>query len=419
MLLQTMPLSSLFSTGRSPLGRFVLDRPEMEEPQAAPEPSRPQSGVGGALSRLFGGDFDPRLSEEANARAGNRGLIASGLATLMSERPGIRGIAEGILVGQSVGQSVRDQQVKIAREEAARQKLADQQREVAGALAVGDIAAIRDVQAQLALDGRTDEAKAIGSVLGQLGVGAEAIEVDLNDGRTALINPVTSEVQAVYGTLDPVATEQIRLGDRVITHVKGEPDNVLSIDPIGVSPDKAAQLAWEREQEARKEALRASGVVTEEQSDLMDTLADDIRQDKKDSQFVADAARTLAGMPGNAASDLSLVMALTRITDPGATVRQSDVENATNIGGYSAQAQQWINRLHSQGEFSDEQRELLRNEAFRIARGRRDAWHEQMRKLRERAAVQGLPERAIETLVVDPFAGMSLNPDDPFEDMGG
>lgn len=80
--------------------------------------------LGGGLFSLFSGRDDPEISEAANRNASSDALIASGLATLTSERPGggatapLQSIAAGILAGRAQGAETRSEEVE-------KQKLAD------------------------------------------------------------------------------------------------------------------------------------------------------------------------------------------------------------------------------------------------------------------------------------------------------
>lgn len=67
--------------------------------------------IGQRLSPLWAGQADPRLSQGANAAAGQAGLTASGLATIMASAPGgltpAAAIAAGLLQGQQAAGASR------------------------------------------------------------------------------------------------------------------------------------------------------------------------------------------------------------------------------------------------------------------------------------------------------------------------
>lgn len=70
-------------------------------------------GYPAVISRLFGGQADPRLGPEANHQATQAGMLNAGLNTIMASGPGgmtpAAAIAAGILQGQGAAQQSREQ----------------------------------------------------------------------------------------------------------------------------------------------------------------------------------------------------------------------------------------------------------------------------------------------------------------------
>lgn len=80
-------------------------------PAAVPAPT-PKPGLRDILMRIFGGENDPRLTDEQNHQAGAMGVIQAGLGTIAAaQQPGASGlgsIAQGAQSGAQAGQQQRE-----------------------------------------------------------------------------------------------------------------------------------------------------------------------------------------------------------------------------------------------------------------------------------------------------------------------
>lgn len=272
------------------------DMVQAPEPLAPPiSPSLPVPGMtptgpagagagGGGLGAVFAGQDDPNLSPEENAAIKRQAIINAGLVSLMSQAPGLGGVAEGALAGQRFAAGERD--FALQRAEQARAQLSEQEvqrrRDEVGRLlsdgatfesvddAIGEIIAVDPEMAKSLVSLRsqletpdTDPPKfspvedSQGNVIGSMneqsgeffGVGGERLDelpraarvvtpnFDLVEGEDADGNPAFFRINVDSGTIAPV--EGVR--------PPGKPPTAAQLQAASSARSVGAELAIVRE----------------------------------------------------------------------------------------------------------------------------------------------------------------------------
>ncbi len=183
--------------------------------------------IGGA-GTLFGGRDDPSLSAQANRNARSDALVASGAATLLSERPGggartpIQSLAEGIIAGRAVGAETRAEESEKQQLAQLKTALSDQSLDSRDmflrALSIGDIPSA-NLLGQLARD--ENDANATSNIRFKEGIGPEGLG----------IYRVAADGQLLDKILDvrPRGTSGSRFGDPTVFRRASDNKDIMGI----------------------------------------------------------------------------------------------------------------------------------------------------------------------------------------------
>lgn len=198
--------------------------PQSVGPMTPNQPGRPR-GIRAILGSIFGGQDDPNLTPEQNARAKRQAIMQAGLATLAAgpDSPGLSAIAQGAMVGQQAGGQARQ---GIAAQDAR----AKMQQLVANGV---DLPALRQMFTQAIISGRTQEAVSISEVIKVMenadGGNAGLLEVKGADGQVHLVNRRTgADVRTIAGEQD---TQSYDRGDAIVFHARNHPEQVIRVVP--------------------------------------------------------------------------------------------------------------------------------------------------------------------------------------------
>lgn len=338
--------------------------------QAGMTDQGPQN-LGGVLGSIFGGQASPLLSQQANTQSQRDALINAGLATLASDQRGLPALAEGVLVGRQTGQQSRTQalQQQIAAIKQIRENRKRQRREEL--LSGADLSnpQVREkITAELMAGGDFDAVDRMAKLEDKFS--RDPVEIE-GEGQVELIDPRTMET-------------------RRKVKVPEKPAGWKSVDTGGVVQLRDADTGQVIAEVSKTMAPGAFQERTQEIFDRTNALADDFRTETSGLQDALRMGESATDAPPTAAGDQTLVIALNKLLDPNSVVRQSEFTRTAEVGGFQAQAQQFANRLVSQGEFSPQTREILRDEIERLQQTNKQQLSEVADQFRQRATTFGV-----------------------------
>jgi hypothetical protein len=341
------------------------------------------AGTGHGLAQVFGGFDDPGLSGEQNARARKQALLQAGLATMMASGQG-QGLPASLATGAMQGQQVSGQ----AQAMAGRQNTMQQLQQVFGN-GTPDKDQLQQLMVQLLLQGDSEGAKAISEVLKSIGGdAAKLMPVNVGD-KIILVDPFTGEPRREYDLAEGSAElERVDLGDRVIWHPKGRPDQVLMSLPKGTSPDARAQVTFQRESE----------------------LANQWYTQNRDSFEIAEAYQRLrsGATQTNVPGDLAILYNYMRMINPNMRLNENQVATVETAGGVPDRIRTLYNHTLRGSERLPEgtRREIL-SSAEALAQGQNESLRRGATHFTGRARQVGIdPSRVVR----NPFDGLIGSP---------
>lgn len=164
--------------------------------------------------------------------------------------------------------------------------------------------------------------------------------------------------------------DSVKVFNDVISELRQTEDGEASrkfkvVNGVPVFVDEAKGRVFDISGELIHEAPKAPA-NEKERLDRINQLADDFRTEASPLMEAQRIGSTATGAPATGAGDQTLVIALNKLLDPGSVVREGEFERVAKVGGFTAQAQQFANRIVSQGELSGEAREALKAEVGRL-----------------------------------------------------
>lgn len=180
----------------------------------------------------------------------------------------------------------------------------------------------------------------------------------------------------------------------------------------------------------------------EEAQDRVNQLSDDYRQatgDLRNAIRQADTAATIPVEPEtpDPAQDMTLVIALTKLRDPGSVVRPSEARATSDVANVAEQAEGLMNRIHEQGQLATGVRRKLKQEIVRLRQIRAQQLQQENQFWTNRAQAAGVnPDLVLRSVpALDQggasgagggagtgasLGGLGTGEDgDPFADLGG
>lgn len=290
-----------------------------------------------------------------------------------------------------------------------------------GFLALGEGGGLLDVIGASGLAGRAAREDITNELIKPIDLETEVVQ--LENGKTILVNKQTGQVIADLG-----GEEADEEGEReLLAPVKVQLPNG---DIVFGTFDKNRGMFLDTQTGM---PLPAARPILEEEEDKsfsrIDTLSDNFRIEAGNLQDSVRQAEVALRAPSNAIGHQTLVVAYNKLIDPTSVVRESEFARTASIGGFSAQAQQFANRILSDGRLSPESERQLREEIKRLGGERRSQVNEIAQRFISQAREFNLnPEfvvgrRLLEGL--DPNAppatgtapGQSLSDDNRFSDI--
>lgn len=357
---------SLLSTVQNPLAAMVAQQQaQMQASQAIPAPqamspsvpvstpAAPSGGSGaggGGIGSALAGQDDPSLTPEQNASIKRQAILNAGLAMLMSDKPGLGGVAEGALLGQQFGARERDIAVQDAlarRAQRVEQDKLDLRREVLSRVDTNDPAAVR--QAMFILAGEDDQEGL--SALVDIAESTPADQIVQGQrGQILHFNPVTRE-------LTEMQTPEELPRDTAFV------DRGTSIELVDEGTGELIK-SWSK---GRFES--ASELRSVMQQELTNTrkLANDFFAQTKDYQEAWRQARLALNAPATGAGDQTLVVAFNKLLDAGSVVREGEFDRVYGIGGLRARFGNALNKVLAGGELHSVTRQQLLDEVQRLS----------------------------------------------------
>lgn len=389
----------------------VAPRPAPQPRQLPPEAQRllnPTQGGGGAISRLMGGDSG-YLTDAANTRARKQGLMQAGLAMMASDQVGLARLAQGLSFGQQAAGQERDAAFERAKniydvaskeaealaKQAETERLATNRQSILGQIDFSDPTQRMAAMSQLIQSQDFEGAENLAGYISKL---PEVKTIDTGN-EIIVFDPSTMTERGSFELPEPPPDIVMQdLGDRVAAINRQTGDEVYSYSKWastgGLSPD---QLRG-RMQDDFDNAAR---------------LRSEYDSNIDDAKFIANAVR--AGMVepprpdadpiAMAAYDLTLLSSVLRAADPGATVKNDDIERGKAFGGRMEQYNQFVRDFSANGTLSPEKRTALRTELQRLGQAAQLEVQQQQERYFGIAENFRIPRAYWETSVApDPFA---------------
>lgn len=342
---------SLFNAGgpgpAAPAGPAGPQPPQAAGPQAAPQPAptgarrrEPLPGEKGQsfLSLLFTGEpvgpdsgdgarLLTTLSKRDRDHLLRRGLLTAGLMMLGGNHSGRsfgEVLARGIFAAQqdtaqTAGEllDIRNAQIRLARRA---QVFADAD--------LTEVEKWEELRRLSATTGDTEGVNAATDVLDQFR------ELEAGEAEARF-----QDIQTPNGTITALVRELPDGGVQLRNPITGEVLDERSAPPVD---DK-------------------------ERLSRINTLADDARRELSPLVESHRLASSALGAPEqDPAAQQTLIMALNKLLDPGSVVRASEFERVAEMGGLSAQAQEYWNRLTKEGQLPPQVEDSIRREIERL-----------------------------------------------------
>lgn len=357
--------------GQPQAGPLQSQQPGAPAGQQQPDGSRrrePGPGEQGQsfLSRLFAGDLTTgerqALTSEDRDRLLRQGLITMGLGMLGSNAPGTpfgEVLARGIFAArQDVQQTAgalldeRNAQVRLAR-----------RAQVFENPDLSPLEKWREIRRISATEGDTEAVKVASDIVKRL--------EDLEAGEAE------SEIRDVNG--QPL---------QFVEHSDGS---------VTVKNPFTGEVVRETPAAPEDEGERLSRI---------NSLADDFRTEANGLIEAQRFAENAQGAPATAAGDQTLVVTLNKLLDPNSVIRQSEFDRVAQIGGFTGQAQQFANRILSEGELGEQARQSIRQEIDRLRRANAQELQSIQEHYRRRAQDADVDPRLVfRSVVSGPMGG--------------
>lgn len=430
------PIAAGLVRGPGALPDLSAFTPQQPAPTAAlPQQQQggPSGGLLSALQTVFSGRNSPFLSKDENDLVRRDALMQAGLAILSSQAEDPSAsftsvLAKGAIAAreyaadarqQLFSQKLNEEALLSARQERS-ERVAKEIRDAQGravigrmdpfsadsrdqamsaAAAIGNLdivqrlynfdTDIREEEGQTAATMAWDQMQDSIDWTDEQEVAAAAARFTAQGPEGAIMGEKILAIAESAARLKNAGVRTIDKGDEIVL-VDGEGNTIKSYEK-GISPYQMESIYF---QQANLELAREQ--LGQQVVSNMNTVADDFRLEADDDKFVADAASIAFAPPEmqNAASDISLLSALTRVSDPGATVRNDDIARGERIGDLADKTQALINRyVTAGGQLGPEGRQLVMDEIRRIYELKATAFTDRLVRFSKRAlSVGGDPD---------------------------
>lgn len=373
-----------------------LNLKPMHQPPPPP-PSRLQR-LGGGLMQAFGGQNDPRLSEEQNRAAQRAAMMQAGLATIMASQESgasaLGSIAQGAMYGQQAGGQAREQAYARTAEERLSQALQDPT--VTGKLTAEQRAMIRLLPPREAVEMLTKIAFAPAAAPQVVADGGALVGPDgrviFENGKAPNANlPADFDVALRSMGIDPAlaTADQIKAAMPVYQELKRSGAMNVNLNPAG-----------------------------QQEFGNLNTLSASFQRDIAEHAGVANSYGTVlaAASDPSAAGDLALLTSYMKMIDPGARVTDADFANAQNAAGVPEAIRAIYNRAKSGERLTPATRSDFVDRARRLADQKRGQLKPILSRYERRAKAVGLDPSLV---IFNPFEEIGVSADAPAPTLGG
>lgn len=380
---------------------------------------------GPAVSQVFGGVDDPRLSPEENQRARRQAMIQSGLATIMaanqSGATALGSVAAGAMHGQQAGGALREQTYG--------QGIDVNRRRMYEELVKGgevDVPMLRRLFTQAIASGDTEGAKAISQVLQVADGSSGGLDTGSYMVQGEGVNPQTGKVEKYL--MDR------RTGETKWTGIQPAPSSSSTSLQVkdGVNPEtgKVEQYAFNPATgdirwlgvPPAPTGTGSNGVELQRAFSRENAMADDYRAETKpieDAYLLVQNAidRSNEAIHGDGAAKVAVLYGFIRAMDPNSVVREGEIR----LARAAAPLWQRANALYEDvtaGKSPAVPREMVEQmvQYMRFMQAEKEAlWGEIRDNFLERGKQWGVDENVFRK----PPARYKPLSGDPFGDLGG
>lgn len=247
--------------------------------------------------------------------------------------------------------------------------------------------------------------------------------------RQAVDDPSMTELEKWNAVRDVLLKQGDLEGVKVATDVRDELRELEEGEGEAEFQVENGQGFWVNEQ-TREVRDMAGNVVLElpegpkdesERLDRINQLADDARRELGpvlETHRLASAA--LEAPEQDPAAQQTMIMALNKLLDPGSVVRESEFARVAEMGGLTAEAQAYWNRLTKEGQLPPEVEQSIRQEIERLHRANVQELQSVQEHWRRRAVDAGVqPELVFRAVTTGPAGQPGSGPGGGGGESGG